>query len=101
CGYHHVQHAFPTRRSSDLGSEEDLADIREENEALKERVSQLESQLSDYDDKFARLEASLNQICKTGCARLQGTGKGTGADVLYQDRKSTRLNSSHVKISYA
>src|SRR5690625_6736230 len=30
---------------------------------------------------------------------LQGVGAGTGAEV--KDRKSTRLNSSHVAISYA
>src|SRR5690606_39979451 len=30
-----------------------------------------------------------------------GGGAPTGADFFWEDRKSTRLNSSHVKISYA
>src|SRR5437868_9136067 len=59
-------HSFPTRRSSDLG--------RQEQET---------------------------QSC--GCQRgvLQILGLGLLVPVEQQDRKSTRLNSSHVSISYA
>src|SRR5690606_40303448 len=32
---------------------------------------------------------------------LGGTGQAQGGDIALLDRKSTRLNSSHVKISYA
>src|SRR5690606_40960343 len=32
---------------------------------------------------------------------VSGMGLGIGISGLFQDRKSTRLNSSHVKISYA
>src|SRR5207249_12309398 len=36
-----------------------------------------------------------------GCARAAGDDQGGGADHERADRKSTRLNSSHVSISYA
>src|SRR5438876_6587981 len=32
---------------------------------------------------------------------LRGYGRSGGTDVTYEDRKSTRLNSSHPSISYA
>src|SRR5690554_2733167 len=38
-------------------------------------------------------------VSKRACIRLQGVAR-TG-DVVVLDRKSTRLNSSHVRISYA
>src|SRR5690349_22911450 len=44
---------------------------------------------------------------RVGCAATAPTGKGTrcpgngGARAARSDRKSTRLNSSHVEISYA
>src|SRR5690606_41425615 len=88
---------FPTRRSSDLAS------IALDGRAARFRPSQ-ESQAMDFDTRSrdtatasgssaARPEASSGRI---GVLLLNlGTPDGT------EDRKSTRLNSSHVKISYA
>lgn len=63
------------------GSDTDLETLKEENEALKDRLAQLESQLSTYNDKFAELERSINQICEKGCAGLNTQNN----DVLNQD----------------
>src|SRR3989442_4568441 len=43
-------------------------------------------------------------LIQNGMEVHQGVGSGAGADTLmhlHPDRKSTRLNSSHVRISYA
>src|SRR5256885_3980620 len=47
-----------------------------------------------------------NSVCChwaiAGASRIRvGDGRGAGADVRDRDRKSTRLNSSHLVISYA
>src|SRR5690606_41822346 len=80
-------HAFPTRRSSDLSrpSGRRRCGPREGGHGLKDwfskegRRSGLWSKLGVFD---SWLDSSL-------------------ADTWHGDRKSTRLNSSHVKISYA
>src|SRR5690606_42020234 len=75
-------HSVPTRRSSDLGA------------PLRLRI---ERQLG-Y--KHAKYLSAIEAV-----ASLEGIGAGKGGywedRVAYEDRKSTRLNSSHVKISYA
>src|SRR3989442_10668889 len=40
-------------------------------------------------------------IRQTQTALASGTATGTGSEASAVDRKSTRLNSSHVRISYA
>ncbi len=75
-----------------------------ENEALKKRVAELESklavvpelqsQLAMYDEKFAQLEKSLNQICESGCAGLDNKH----SDVLYQSIPNPTDNNA--KINY-
>src|SRR5207302_10369664 len=73
--------SFPTRRSSDLAS-----------------------------DSRAPEKRATKQSCGSGdCPRIitrfaphvQRRGRGCMCDANRVDRKSTRLNSSHVKISYA
>src|SRR5690606_41790384 len=91
--------SFPTRRSSDL-----------------DRAAEIEPALAPVKDKIAG--AVYSPIDQTGDSR-QFTERlaawasdrlgvvfrlGTtvdGLDIEGEDRKSTRLNSSHVKISYA
>src|SRR5690606_41465725 len=86
-------HSFPTRRSSDLTSDallrrsrsdwgrDDAHDLGERGVGL-EAVGVVEG-VGDHD-------------------QLVGLGQfGEGFEACLQDRKSTRLNSSHVKISYA
>src|SRR5690606_41497507 len=84
--------SFPTRRSSDLHAGDRggrVADLRHE---LLDRGGQV----------GLRVPRRLGQL-HDPTALLQGRGR-RGArplGLLLQDRKSTRLNSSHVKISYA
>src|SRR5204862_6145678 len=94
-GPHRALHSFPTRRSSDLIAKETMeiyapiahrlgmGKIRGELEDLSFRYIDPEG----YEDVIASLE----------------TKKHASIELLNEirDRKSTRLNSSHVEISYA
>src|SRR5436305_3722728 len=77
-------HSFPTRRSSDL---EELARLVVENKRLHEAELQAHVQ-EDQPDQEEVIAA--HGFASQGCGR-----RASG------DRKSTRLNSSHVRISYA
>src|SRR5690606_39535850 len=90
-------HAFPTRRSSDLhvleGLTVALANIDEMIELIK----------TSENPQVAK-ERMLGRTWEPGLvgALLAATGaEASRPDDLPADRKSTRLNSSHVKISYA
>src|SRR5690606_41422782 len=92
-------HSFPTRRSSDL------------NTHARRRIAIFTA--------FAFLEApggaGTLSVCRAVCRAVRGVhalsaGGQPGAELArhgrsaintVRDRKSTRLNSSHVKISYA
>src|SRR5207253_11513344 len=78
----HALHPFPTRRSSDLGAGEHARE-------LARRVPALGRIEPDADDAVAKRKR-----------RVEGA-LGVGLDSSERDRKSTRLNSSHVAISYA
>src|SRR5690349_23677374 len=75
-GDHRALHSFPTRRSSDL-SEESLV--------VGEEV----------------VEVDRGQGATRARDRSQVVPEGLVLHLCSQDRKSTRLNSSHVEISYA
>src|SRR5207249_11925217 len=91
------RHSFPTRRSSDL---HDLSTERlneQDNVLLNRgyyedltRVNRMNSQLWELYNKRPNERA----LAKDEKAQLQKTTPA-------EDRKSTRLNSSHVSISYA
>src|SRR5690606_41222693 len=94
-------HSFPTRRSSDLAVRAALDHCGWGSGAspLITGHGVLHAELERRLAEFEGTEAAL--LFPTGFAANLGTvaslvGKG---DVI--DRKSTRLNSSHVKISYA
>src|SRR5690606_40263024 len=61
------------------------------------------SQLSDRNDPdrlpFTDPAQVVKAALKSGCQSVSYTY--TEPTIFYEDRKSTRLNSSHVKISYA
>src|SRR5690606_40998402 len=86
-------HSFPTRRSSDLGvADEDLA-LRHARRA-GDGVGPL------------RVDGlgGPGLLTRGGVDADQAAVQGTDDDLAVpggEDRKSTRLNSSHVKISYA
>src|SRR5690606_41605003 len=81
-------HSFPTRRSSDLVNL---------------------THMQDGDARTAEFEAlnipvlqGLNERSATVAEWRKGiSGVGGSSTAVMLDRKSTRLNSSHVKISYA
>src|SRR5690606_41628014 len=84
CSAHpRVLHSFPTRRSSDLPKARCLAGAR--------------SSLNDAITAFGRkrIHCGLDRCGGGVTALFDRLEQG------FRDRKSTRLNSSHVKISYA
>src|SRR5690606_40547544 len=78
-----VVHSFPTRRSSDLACRHELVGRRSEPQQRN-------------DTRARELDGTAGRLCR-GCAPADA------GPCIHPpaDRKSTRLNSSHVKISYA
>src|SRR5690606_41606359 len=77
-GDHRDLHSFPTRRSSDL------LVLRRVGERVRVQIAVLDD-LSTLVEGLRHLRSFIE----------------TDKPVAVEDRKSTRLNSSHVKISYA
>src|SRR5690606_40864258 len=90
-------HSFPTRRSSDLL----LSPTAEANTGArdaprqKRQLSLLKAAVSEHPPAYSR------DSCINSKSRCKGRNKKWKASQSFLDRKSTRLNSSHVKISYA
>src|SRR5207248_10608870 len=88
---HHLQlHSFPTRRSSDLAT----------------RLTDVEARLVMNHDDVRPAAGGVAGIHQRHLQPLGRDGVGFHKTVVYeirrrQDRKSTRLNSSHRTISYA
>src|SRR5437868_7387768 len=80
-------HSFPTRRSSDLELQKqrggDIGSARGHRDRIERRVLRISPR--------AVAQYNLHIAIASGAAQI----------VFRQDRKSTRLNSSHVSISYA
>src|SRR5699024_11553888 len=96
-----VPRAVPTRRSSDLAASERLAEVMSiaAKTEREERTEQLLGELIDeLSAEGAQLEGRDKEV--TGAFRAL-TKQVVRKKVLTEDRKSTRLNSSHVSISYA
>src|SRR5690606_39985453 len=91
----HIAHSFPTRRSSDL---EALCPQRARREGLAQLLRRGEHRFRpaavDERSGFGRRQGALEVEQAVLVLR-------TDLDLVPVDRKSTRLNSSHVKISYA
>src|SRR5690606_39440933 len=85
-GVHRDLHSFPTRRSSDL------IDLRDAS-----GVSQVVFRSAGVLEQAHRLRAEYC-VRITGKVDIRPEGN---QNFEIPDRKSTRLNSSHVKISYA
>src|SRR5439155_27143485 len=84
-------HPFPTRRSSDLKGKRRSSPVR---------VPALGAPSRLRSDTPARTFASITSRAQT-MRRRWSMSKRDGAPNAGTDRKSTRLNSSHVAISYA
>src|SRR5690606_41619403 len=76
-------HSFPTRRSSDLDTDRD-SDRGHQNSGAERRPAH-----------------ERNTQPRQGCDGRQRRNDDQDDKETPEDRKSTRLNSSHVKISYA
>src|SRR5690606_41673008 len=84
-------HSFPTRRSSDL----DRFHAALPREVVAVRLAVVENVPLSVDlDDAAVVVAAVEHRLVRGLVRVD-------VHVRVADRKSTRLNSSHVKISYA
>src|SRR5690606_40107947 len=97
CDPHRSLHTFPTRRSSDLMT------ALEEEPTIEAYADNLKS--IRYRDKVilgyhSRLHYTIDWIYENS---KNGIMKDITSEIggVKEDRKSTRLNSSHVKISYA
>src|SRR5207302_4637149 len=89
---HLYLHSFPTRRSSDL-LKSSMAQPLVKNTGWETRVAFLPAALSC---------CSMRAALPTGAGVTMTSMGGLCANsAIRTDRKSTRLNSSHVKISYA
>src|SRR5699024_12472409 len=75
---------FPTRRSSDLKQQQSKTELATDYAITPIGMFTLDSQ-----QRFIRMNPVLRNMLDVS------------STVLPQDRKSTRLNSSHVSISYA
>src|SRR5690606_41838170 len=89
--YRHPRHlhSFPTRRSSDLGHAQDQGVKGRGERAVRTVEHQLTLLVDARRRDMARMMTALAVIVSMI------------AMITVTDRKSTRLNSSHVKISYA
>src|SRR5699024_11469448 len=84
--------SFPTRRSSDLAMDE-LDKILNYTEPF--------SNIKDIPPLVNTLNVHLDGLLKEKREEAKGKIELDRGEVSLQDRKSTRLNSSHVSISYA
>src|SRR5699024_11838833 len=95
CAHHRPPHSLPTRRSSDLqASAQSRLKIHPHRVILLDTVH---GRASADKKSFQKSSRHGDEGQDEGQGRRQGEGVGAKAE----DRKSTRLNSSHVSISYA
>src|SRR5690606_41788930 len=91
-------HSFPTRRSSDLSFENStIDDFSKDAIAALQYLKQVEKVDINKIGIIGHSEGGLIANLLAG----QGLPNLSYIVTLAGDRKSTRLNSSHVKISYA
>src|SRR5699024_12575932 len=89
-------HSFPTRRSSDLPRQTDeRLRILDEHGLADEEVPKVHPQVDP------RIQPLLHRQLDTEPDGQRAGFRSALVDGLHRDRKSTRLNSSHVSISYA
>src|SRR5690606_40388937 len=90
--------SFPTRRSSDLTSAALAAGITAAETRAERAMAPARNFCFIFMSSSSRFLVLVKQIL---CSCRNDSGLACVEYCSYQDRKSTRLNSSHVKISYA
>src|SRR5207248_6070435 len=93
-------HSFPTRRSSDLLRSLDVQSVVDQLRARKAGGPELQRAAEAEAELRARKEGRFKPGEKIRHAEF-GVGIVTKSTGSGEDRKSTRLNSSHRTISYA
>src|SRR5207253_11211124 len=94
-------HSFPTRRSSDLAREtanNNLLDGVDNNDPAINSFT-LRPILDDIQEFKVLANSYSAEYGRSGGAQVIVNTK-SGTNDIHADRKSTRLNSSHVAISY-
>src|SRR5690606_40950898 len=94
-------HSFPTRRSSDLGAERLGFDFvrKEMHRAVSEESVRSIGVIAAATVAASQVIDPGGSIIESHIARLEPVDPRVGTLDNGKDRKSTRLNSSHVKIS--
>src|SRR5690606_41171093 len=93
--------SFPTRRSSDLDKGGNRGNIKFALPATYDYLLQYHA-LSGDQEALRAVTVILDRMAAGGIYDQVGGGFARySTDPDWLDRKSTRLNSSHVKISYA
>src|SRR5690606_40075834 len=95
-----VLHSFPTRRSSDLmeKNHDGLSSLVRDKDGKYLDTAKFVASVLEHAhtrESFLMLLSNFSEIFENPCGNSELCKK------LVEDRKSTRLNSSHVKISYA
>src|SRR5207253_7425229 len=97
----HALHSFPTRRSSDL-------DVQAASEMLLQASGDVDQSVHNMQTRTGAVTRRASEADRLAheAAEAAEAGANLVADVqngmesIAEDRKSTRLNSSHVAISY-
>src|SRR5690606_40893710 len=93
-GRRRVLHSSPTRRSSDLGQGVELRSFLQRSHQVAALQGRHHPAVEFFRAERLAQEIVGAMLDELGAERAFGIGGNA-------DRKSTRLNSSHVKISYA
>src|SRR5207247_10881490 len=92
---------FPTRRSSDLRQlDRGLGGLRSAGDQVEPRVVHGNTRGQGRRELLDRLRRELGAVNVGELTRLVADRIGDLAHAVAEDRKSTRLNSSHEWISY-
>src|SRR5690606_41982144 len=91
-------HSFPTRRSSDL---EEEADYLGYLPPILQNVLEYQEIAKAVNPEIIALKQAVNKVLNEQFIQSAEDTLEWREEEFKIDRKSTRLNSSHVKISYA
>src|SRR5690606_41829302 len=92
---HRTLHSFPTRRSSDLAARPSVTPLaRNAQTWVHHEIQHVDHEVDDHEDQSDQAQIRRHDRDVGKLHRLD-------EEQAHADRKSTRLNSSHVKISYA
>src|SRR5205807_3727032 len=95
---HRPLHSFPTRRSSDLSCTHESSELTDAAADILRASAHRDSPHAQPNGRALGLYHALRSLGSADPPAGRGNGLGRW---VFGDRKSTRLNSSHLVISYA